>query len=112
MIPPHVVNESSPVWHSDIVMSDGGTMNREAVALGVRVGSISRENIGAEDRYLAYQRGMVLIESAQGLAESIKVARRNRPSCSSRNPAPALSRIKAEEDMIAQILPASLVPHT
>ena len=96
MIPPHVVDELSPAWHSDIVMSDGGTMNREAAALGVRVDSISRENVGAEDRYLAYQRGMVLIESTQGLAESIKVARRNRPSCPSRNPAPSLSRIMAQ----------------
>jgi uncharacterized protein len=40
------------IWHSDLVVGGGGTMNREAAALGVPVVSIFRGRSGAVDRYL------------------------------------------------------------
>ena len=38
------------IWFSDLVISGGGTMNREAAALGVPVYSIFRGKIGGVDR--------------------------------------------------------------
>ena len=103
IIPPHVVDGLNLIWHSDLVISGGGTMNREAAALNVPVYSIFRGKIGAVDRYLVEQRRLVLVENAKDLPK-IRVVRRDRPSCPSQNPAPALSRICAQIDMIAQSL--------
>lgn len=52
LIPNKVVDGLNLIWHSDFVVSGGGTMNREAAALGVPVYSIFRGKIGAVDRYL------------------------------------------------------------
>jgi predicted glycosyltransferase len=49
LIPGHVVDGLNLIWHSDLVISGGGTMNREAAALGVPVYSIFRGTIGAVD---------------------------------------------------------------
>lgn len=40
------------IWHSDIVISGGGTMNREGAALGVPTYSIFTAQKGAVDEYL------------------------------------------------------------
>ena len=53
IIPDHVVGGLNLIWFSDLVISGGGTMNREAAALGVPVYSIFRGKIGAVDRYLS-----------------------------------------------------------
>jgi uncharacterized protein len=52
IIPREVLNGPNLVWHSDIVVSGGGTMNREAASLNVPVISIYQGHIGAVDRYL------------------------------------------------------------
>lgn len=52
IIPDKVYNGPSLIWHSDLVISGGGTMNREAAALGVPVYSIYQGPIGAVDRHL------------------------------------------------------------
>ena len=52
VIPDTVYNGPSLIWYSDIVISGGGTMNREAAALGVPVFSIYQGPIGAVDRHL------------------------------------------------------------
>ena len=53
MVPEHVVDGLDMIWASDLVISGGGTMNREAAALGVPVYSIFRGKIGAVDQYLS-----------------------------------------------------------
>jgi predicted glycosyltransferase len=63
VIPPKVVHGLNLIWHSDLVVSGGGTMNREAAALGVPVYSIFRGRIGAVDKYLAKVGRLTLIES-------------------------------------------------
>lgn len=77
-IPEHVVDGLNLIWHSDLVISAGGTMNREAAALGVPVYSIFRGQIGAVDRYLSMSGRLVLIESIQDLQTKIFPGRRNR----------------------------------
>jgi len=49
------------LWFSDLVVSGGGTMNREAAALGVPVYSIFRGKTGAVDLSLERQNRLVMI---------------------------------------------------
>jgi len=58
------------------VISGGGTMNREAAALGVPVYSIFRGKIGAVDRYLAGNGRLVLLERVEDIHTKIVLERR------------------------------------
>lgn len=78
-IPEHVVDGLDLIWNSDLVISGGGTMNREAAALGVPVYSIFRGKIGAVDQYLSNRGRLVLLESVHDVKTKICLARRNRP---------------------------------
>jgi len=77
VIPKKAVDGLNLLWHSDLVVSGGGTMNREAAALGIPVYSIFRGKLGAVDRYLSDQGRLVLIESVDEIATKIKLVRRN-----------------------------------
>jgi predicted glycosyltransferase len=72
-----VVDGLNIIWYSDFVISGGGTMNREAAALGVPVYSIFRGKTGAVDRYLADQGRMILLENVEDIQTKINLARRN-----------------------------------
>jgi predicted glycosyltransferase len=52
MIPSHVLNGPNLVYHSDLVIGAGGTMNREAVVLGSFVYSLFMGLLGSVDKYL------------------------------------------------------------
>jgi hypothetical protein len=93
VIPEHAVDGLSLIWTSDLVISGGGTMNREAAALGVPVYSIFRGKTGAVDRYLESEGRLVLIENTDDIPSQIKLARRERsPKFRSTSP-PALEAI-------------------
>jgi predicted glycosyltransferase len=93
MVPEHVVDGLNLIWFSDLVISGGGTMNREAAALGVPVYSIFRGKIGAVDRYLAEQGRLTLIENVDEIKTKIKLVRRNRPPWPEKDNRPALQTI-------------------
>lgn len=76
IIPARAVDGLNLIWHSDLVISGGGTMNREAAALGVPVYSIFRGKIGAVDRYLAEQGRLVLIENENDLRTKLRLTKR------------------------------------
>ena len=76
VIPEQVVDGVNLIWFSDLVISGGGTMNREAAALGVPVYSIFRGRIGAVDRYLAEKGRLTLLESAEDVQSKIVLKRR------------------------------------
>jgi len=78
VIPNRVTDGLNLIWHSDLVISGGGTMNREATALGVPVYSIFRGEIGAVDRYLASAGRLILIERPEDIASKLVLAKRNR----------------------------------
>jgi len=78
IIPEHVVDGLNLIWHSDLVISGGGTMNREAAALRVPVYSIFRGTIGAVDRYLAKEGRLTLIEKPEDVRRKIKVVHREK----------------------------------
>jgi hypothetical protein len=78
IIPEHVVDGLNLIWHSDFVISGGGTMNREAAALGVPVYSIFRGTIGAIDRYLSENNRLILLTSVDDVKNKIKIQKRPR----------------------------------
>jgi predicted glycosyltransferase len=79
-IPPSVVDGLNLIWYSDLVVSGGGTMNREAAALDVPVYSTFRGKIGAVDRYLSQVGRLVLLESADDVPGKLRLLRRRRPA--------------------------------
>jgi predicted glycosyltransferase len=77
-IPKHVENGLNLIWNSDLVISGGGTMNREAAAMGVPVYSIFRGKIGAVDRYLADTGRLILLESVEDVRNKIEIIARDK----------------------------------
>ena len=110
VIPAHVMDGLNLIWNSDFVISGGGTMNREAAALGVPVYSIFRGKIGAVDRYLAENGRLVLLERVEDIYTKIVVAHRNLTERHLSADSSALRRISEAIISIAehQCLPAQL----
>ena len=52
VVPPHAIDAQSLIAHADLVISAGGTMNREAVALGAPVYTTFEGRLGAVDEHL------------------------------------------------------------
>jgi predicted glycosyltransferase len=98
IVPDRVVDGLNLIWYSDLVISGGGTMNREAAALGVPVYSIFRGKIGAVDRYLATQGRLTLIESPEQVPTKLLLRPRERPS------SPSLSGQGALEAIVAHVI--------
>src|SRR6266849_4555816 len=93
VIPEHVVDGLNMIWFSDFVVSGGGTMNREAAALGVPVYSIFRGKTVAVDRYLSEQGRLTMIESPEQVPLKIKLERRTTVGEFHSNKRPALQDI-------------------
>ena len=68
VVPSAVVDGLNLIWHSDLLVSGGGTMNREATALGVPVYSIFLGAIGAVDKHLQQTGRLVLIKVQRGFS--------------------------------------------
>jgi hypothetical protein len=66
------------IWYSDVVISGGGTMNREAAALGVPVYSLFRGTMGAVDKHLSEVGKLVLLESEQDVRQKLKLVPRDK----------------------------------
>lgn len=100
IVPEHAVDGLNLIWNSDLVISGGGTMNREAAALGVPVYSIFRGKIGAVDRYLAATGRLVLLNSVDAVREKINLERRKLGIPSGRD---SVNTLKTIVDHIVEI---------
>lgn len=78
IVPAVALDGLNLLWHSDLVVSGGGTMNREAAALGLPVYSIFRGPIGSVDRQLHREGRLVLIETPSQVRERIVLRKRDR----------------------------------
>ena len=78
MVPKHAVDGLDLIWYSDLVISGGGTMNRESAALGIPVYSLFRGTMGAVDNHLAKTGKLVLLESEQDVREKLKLVPRSK----------------------------------
>jgi len=79
VIPNQVVNGLNLIWHSDLVISGGGTIIREAAALGVPAYSIFGGKIGAVDEYLSGSGRLTLVRSVEDVKRKIIIKKRTRP---------------------------------
>lgn len=93
IIPGHAVDGLNLIWFSDLVISGGGTMNREAAALGVPVYSIFRGKTGAVDSYLSSTGRLVMLETAEDLPRIVRLERRQTPAAPDGGSRPALQVI-------------------
>lgn len=100
--PPHAVDGLNLIWHSDLVVGGGGTMNREAAALGVPAYSIFRGKPGAVDEGLARSGRLVMIRTPQQIWTDIRLERRARIPRPDTRPRSALSDIVDAVEAIAE----------
>lgn len=77
-IPAEVIDGLQLMWFSDLVISGGGTMNREAAALGVPVYSIFKGKIGDVDKYLSESNRLILIENVDDIKKKIRIKKRDK----------------------------------
>jgi predicted glycosyltransferase len=103
IVPDKALNGLDLIWHSDFVVSGGGTMNREAAALGVPVYSIFLGRIGAVDKYLASRGRLTLIETVEDVKTKIRPIKRLKVEKANLGDRVALKQIMAAiEEMIGQ----------
>jgi hypothetical protein len=93
VIPEQAIDGLNLIWNSDLVISGGGTMNREAAALGVPVYSIFRGRIGAVDQSLSKTGRLILIEKVEDISTKIVLERRKPAPWHSGNQSAALKSI-------------------
>ena len=67
VVPEHAIDAQSLVALADLVVSAGGTMNREAVALGVPVYTTFAGQLGAVDEMLVREGRLRVLASADAL---------------------------------------------
>ena len=102
IIPDRALDGLNLIWNSDLVISGGGTMNREAAALGIPVYSIFRGQIGAVDRYLAETGCLTLIEKVEDIRKKISLERRKRAHWGTPNKGAVLESIVDAINSIAE----------
>jgi predicted glycosyltransferase len=93
-VPKHAVDGLNLIFHSDLVVSGGGTMNREAAALGVPAYSILKGPIGEVDRWLASAGRLIQLNGSSDIKARLKISPRNK----------AVSRAPGESSALRQIL--------
>jgi len=62
-IPDHALDGPNLMWAADLVISAGGTMNREAAVLGTPAYTVFAAKLGAVDRYLVERDRLHIISS-------------------------------------------------
>jgi predicted glycosyltransferase len=113
VVPKRAVDGLNLLWYSDLVVSGGGTMNREAAALGVPVYSIFRGKIGAVDRRLEQEGRLVMVRSSAEVETKIAFKRREKQAQADESPRLALLQIVDHiEDIIRAEYPEAIVQNS
>ena len=93
IVPARAIDGLNLLWFSDLVVSGGGTMNREAAALGVPVYSIFRGKLGAVDRQLEQEGRLKLISRVEDVQTRIQLRHRDKTAPPKNRPRQALQDI-------------------
>jgi uncharacterized protein len=75
-VPPRALDGPNLLYHADMVISGGGTMNREAAVLGTPVYTVFKGQLGSVDRYLTERGRMVQISEVEDLSR-MAIRKRN-----------------------------------
>ncbi len=97
VVPEHAIDAQSLIAHADLVISAGGTMNREAVALGVPVYTTFEGRLGAVDEGLIAEGRLRKLSSV----EELDLGRRAR--------AGAEARIRRDPRLLTELLLSPVV---
>jgi predicted glycosyltransferase len=100
VVPEHAIDAQSLIAHADLVISAGGTMNREAVALGTPVYTTFQGRLGAVDERLIAERRLRRLERADG----VELSPRERSS--------AAPRVRRDPQVLVELLLAPLQGRT
>lgn len=103
VVPTRAIDGLALLWESDLVVSGGGTMNREAAALGIPVYSIFRGKTGAVDLMLEEQGRLCMIRSKEEVWSKIHLERRDKHRPLDQSPREALKDIVEQIESIIQI---------
>ena len=79
IIPEKALDGRNLLYYSDIVVSAGGTMNREAAVLGTPAYTLFKGRIGAVDQYLIDQGRITPIHSYDGVAK-VRIEKKGKQS--------------------------------
>jgi predicted glycosyltransferase len=101
-VPRHAIDGPSLVAHADLVVSAGGTMNREAVALGTPVWTTFEGRLGAVDERLIADGRLRRLERA----EDLSLERRDPHGGPSRRAA----RVRRDPAVLVELLTAPVRP--
>ena len=93
VVPEKALDGMNLLWFSDLVISGGGTMNREAAALGVPVYSIFRGKPAAVDQRLQQEGRLTLVNNAETAPKQIIIKRRDKSGAPEGQLRPALQQI-------------------
>jgi hypothetical protein len=97
IVPEHAIDAQSLIAHADLVISAGGTMNREAVALGTPVWTTFEGRLGAVDERLIADGRMRRLERP----EQVELRKRTRT---------AGERVRRDPGVLASLLLAAAQP--
>jgi uncharacterized protein len=92
VVPEHAVDAQSLIAYADLVISAGGTMNREAVALGTPVYTTFQGRLGAVDERLIEERRLRMLTAAEEL------------DLGKRPPAEAPVRVRRDPRVLVELL--------
>jgi predicted glycosyltransferase len=95
VVPEHAIDAQSLIAHADLVVSAGGTMNREAVALGTPVWTTFEGRLGAVDERLIAEGRLRRLERVEDLALAKRAT-------------PAAARVRRDPAVLADLLLAPL----
>lgn len=98
----HAVDALSLMWYSDLVISGGGTMNREAATMGVPVYSIFQGKTGAVDHYLSETGRLTIIRNKEDIKNKIGIQKRLKKQYLSENRSASLDSIITSIETIAK----------
>lgn len=102
IVPERAVNGLDLLWFSDLAVSGGGTMNREAAALGIPAYSIFRGQMGAVDRSLEQAGRLTLVRTPEEVQTRIALRARDKSGQPDHTARPALSDIVDYVEEIVQ----------
>jgi predicted glycosyltransferase len=98
VVPERAIDAQSLMAHSDLVISAGGTMNREAVALGVPVYSTFEGRLGAVDERLIGEGRLHKLRDAAELDLGL------------REKDPSAQRVRRDPRVLVGLLTSPLIP--
>ena len=103
VIPTEAVDGINLIWFSDLIVCGGGTMNREAAALGVPAYSIFRGQTGVVDQMLEKEGRLTFIRNHDDIWNKIRLVPRNKNKPPDNKPRPALEDIVNNIEEIIRI---------